>query len=166
MARINMMCLLGVLLGLLCFTVPCLTETERYGVGATMSHQWHWYLTHCYDMVHDRFLVFAPVAFFLGVALAFVTPLGGIGMALGIVSLYWSIHPQFDTSTLLLPRGVTIVFNWGPAFYIGILAAIVTLVSFAFPIGPGYSEMYRPWPLCRGHLKERLLVWGRGKKSA
>ncbi len=115
-------------------------------------------------MIHDRYLVFAPIAFFVGVALAFVTPLGGIGMALGIVSLYRSIHPQFDTSTWLLPHGITVVFNWGAAFYIGILATIVTLVSFVFPIGPGYSEMYLPRPQGRGNLKERLLVWGRGKK--
>ena len=150
------MCLLGVLLGLLCLTVPVLTESNEIG----NSNQW--YLTHCLDMLHDRYLLFAPIAFFAGVALAVVTPLGGIGMALGMVSLYNRIHPQFDTSTLSLPHGSIIVFHWGAAFYLGVLATIVTLVSFFFPIGPGYSEMYRPWPLSRGHLKKRLLVWGRG----
>jgi hypothetical protein len=160
-----MMSLLGVLLGLVCLTVPCLTETNidvKYKTHAIIS-TYHWSLSHCYDMTHYRYLVFAPLAFFVGVALAFVTPLGGIGMALGIVSLYSSIYHQMESSSLSFGPTIS-VFHWGAAFYIGILAAIVTLGSFVFPLGPGYSEMYRPWPHARSNLKERLFVWGRGDK--
>jgi hypothetical protein len=120
---------------------------------------------HQYMTTH-RFvnLVLAPIAFFLGVALAFVTPLGGVGMASGMIGYYYGLSPQFDTSGFLFPEGITIAFHWGAAFYIGILATLVTIVSFVFPTGPGYSEMYSPWPQGRGNLKERLLVWGRGRK--
>ena len=159
MVRINMMCLLGVLLGLLCLTVPVLTETITLKfTGAAIEY--HQYMT------TDRFvsLVLAPIAFFLGVALAFVTPLGGVGMASGMIGYYYGLSPQFDTSWILYPAGITITFHWGAAFYIGILATVVTLVSFVFPIGPGYSEMYLPRPQGRGDLKKRLLVWGRGRK--
>jgi len=158
-----MMSLLGVLLGLLCLIVPCLTETNMSNTHVITSTH-HWYLSHCYDMTHYRYLAFAPFAFFVGVALAFVTPLGGIGMALGIVNLYNSIHPQIEASWLRFGPSVT-TYYWGAAFYIGILASVVTMASFVFPIGPGYSEMYRPWPQARGNLKERLLVWGTGNKS-
>jgi hypothetical protein len=157
--RINMMCLLGVLLGLLCLTVPVLTETTTLRfTGAAIEH--HQYMT-THQYVN---LVFAPIAFFLGVALAFVTPLGGVGTASGMIGYYYGLSPKFDTSGFLFPAGITMAYHWGAAFYIGILATIVTLVSFVFPIGPGYSEMYSPWPQGRGNLKERLLVWGRGRK--
>lgn len=158
-----MMSLLGVLLGLLCLIVPCLTETDMYKTHVIISTH-HWYLFHCSDLLHvHRYLLFAPLAFFVGVALAFVTPLGGIGMALGIVSLYSSLHHTMETSLIRFGPVVT-WYDWGPAFYIGILAAVVTLSSYFLPIGPGYSEMYRPWPRARGNLKERLFVWGRGNK--
>jgi hypothetical protein len=153
------MCLLGVLLCFLCLTVPALTltGTRTYGgiVDVKESNQY---------MTTDRFanLVLPSIVFFLGFALAFVTPLGGVGMALGMIGYYYGPSPQFNPGWSI-PYPIVLTFHWGPAFYIGILAAIVTLASFVFPIGPGYSEMYRPWPLRRGHLKERLLVWGRSK---
>lgn len=170
-----MMCLLGVLLGLLCLAVPCLTMTMHYdGPGIPGTMKYHLYMsttefvgTHTYPpIIQFADFVLAAIAFFLGVALASVTPLGGVSMALGMIDYYRVLSSKFDAFRDSFGGAGRIVtsIDWGAAFYIGILATFVTLLSFVFPVGPGYSEMYLPRPQGRGNLKERLLVWDRGKK--
>lgn len=175
--RINIICLLGVLLGCLCLALPALTVTMGYNhLGHSGTMEYHLYMTSSRfvgvwtdpPMIPSLDYASVFVVFFVGVALAVVTPLGGVGMATGIFGYYLLLISRFDTmrSTFAGPGPWIIVtsIDWGAAFYIGILAAIVTLLSFFFPMGPGYSEMYTHWPLHRGHLRERLLVWGRSNK--
>jgi hypothetical protein len=173
--RINIMCLLGVLLGFLCLALPALTETMAYNhLGHSGTMEYHLYMSSSRfvgvwtdpPLIPSLDYAFVVVVFFVGVALAAITPLGGVSMAIGIFGYYLLLNSRFDTmrSTFAGPGRIVTSIDWGAAFYIGTLATVVTLLSFVFPAGPGYSVMYSPWPLRRGHLKERLLVWGKGKK--
>ncbi|MEM0342738.1 MAG: hypothetical protein QXU73_00585 [Thermoplasmata archaeon] len=109
----------------------------------------------------------AFIAFFGGTVLAFGTPLGGVGMAAGLLQYYFALRNEFDVIAARLshPEVFVTSVGWDAALYIGVLATALVLVSAVLPVGPGYSEMYAPWPFRRWRLKERLLVWGRFSKS-
>ena len=169
------MCLLGVILGFLCLALPALTVTMNYNhLGYSGAMEYHLYMSSSRfvevwtdpPVIPSLDYASVVVVFFVGVALAAITPLGGVSMATGIFGYYLLLNSRFDAmrSTFAHPGSFVNSVEWGAAFYIGILATVVTLLSIVFPVGPGYSDMYSPWPLRRGHLKERLLVWGKGKK--
>lgn len=88
-------------------------------------------------------------------------------MAAGLVEYYIALGDEFDAIAARLSHLEVVVTSvgWDAAFYIGVLATVLVLVSAVLPVGPGYSEMYAPWPFRRWRLKERLLVWGRSSKS-
>ena len=176
--RVNLLCVLGALIGLMCVAVPILTlTTHYYRLGQTGSMEYHLYMS-ASEFVNVHFdpppiesadFLVALVVFFGGVALAFVTPLGGVGMAVGIVGYYGVLSSKFDAMRSAFSWGhpgvIVTSIHWGAAFYVGILATVVVLVSSILPLGPGYSEMHKPWPFGRRCVKERLLVWGRLRKS-
>ena len=90
-----------------------------------------------------------------------------MSMALGVVSLYSSIRPQIRTivmGSLPYGSGQGLGYQWGAAFYLGILAASLVLLSIAFPFGPGYSNVRSPWHLNHCSWKARLLVCGRSRE--
>jgi len=157
--RINVTCLVGAAFGLACFAVPSLVVTFPFG-----GSEYH-YMFDTWDQTSRYFLIFAPAALLVGSVVAIVTPAGGIGMALGIVSFYSSIRPQIQTIAMAsLPYGQGVGYQWGAAFYLGILAASLVLLSIVFPFGPGYTNVMSEWHRTRGSWKARLLVWGRGKR--
>lgn len=156
-----MTCLVGAALGLVCFAVPSIVVVFPSG------YQEYHYMFDTWDQNSRYFLIFAPVALFIGSAVAVVTPIGGMSMALGVVSFYSSIRPQIQTIVMgFFPHGSEpgLGYQWGAAFYVGILATSLVLLSIVFPFGPGHSNVRSPWHHNHCSWKGRLLVWGRGRE--
>lgn len=178
MVRVNVLCLAGGLLGILCLAVPLMTVTMTNWVLAYPpaieygSQQSQEYMTsavflgnHVRLTMESLDLVLAPVLFLLGTLIAFVTPLGGALMATGMVDYSLVVGTGTFQRAFEGPETSFASVHWEAAFYIGILAAVVVLVSIIMPLGPGYSGVNNPWPFKGLPVKERLLVWTRGKKA-
>lgn len=174
--RVNLLCLLGACLGLVCLAFPLLTVTftdyHRPGAPTTervlymSSNQLAGTWMDPPILQHADWLI-AFIAFFGGALLAFGTPLGGAGMAAGLLEYYIALGDEFDAIAARLSHLSFVVTSvgWDAAFYMGILATALVLMSAILPVGPGYSEMYEKWPFRGWHLRKRLLVWGiRGRK--
>lgn len=174
--RVNLLCILGACLGIVCLAFPILTVTmvEYHGPLTLTTER---VLSMSSNQLADTSMdppilqyaewLMAFVAFFGGTLLAFGTPLGSVGMAAGLLGYYLALGSEFDAvaDRLSHPGVVVTSVGWDAAFYIGILATALVLVSAVLPVGPGYSEMYNTWPFRRWRLKERLLVWGRFSPS-
>ncbi len=178
--RINGVCLLGAILGIVSLTVPCVAVTIEHSSlfsngRITYSHLFLYLTSSAFTgpeadlgnlmtKAPPEFLL-APTAFLLGIALSLITPLGGLSMALGMVE-YGRIVGSNDFNAMFASTGSAATsIHWGAALYIGILATILVLLSVLLPFGPGHTSIRDVLSFNRNHLKERLLVWGRDTKS-
>ena len=140
MARVNLLCLAGALLGLITVFLPWMSVIEAVEVDGVMTYPVReWDLL---DMVFGYWdkdsLIYNNLMIFIfvmlvggGLAASFATPLGGAVELAGVVLL--SIKAEQD---LVLTE-----FGWG--LRLGALFSIIVLVSFFVPVAYGYVQ--RPY---------------------
>jgi len=155
--KFNVLSLAGGVLGLLCLAIPWLIYTVT--VPNAVVHQ-PLYLEDCPTVLWGVRLVFAPLAFFLGAALALVTPFGGVVMSAGMLDLYLAANSSIKTA---YTKGLdpSYSYSWGPAFYVGVIATVIASVSIFLPIGLSYSHGRASWANDTESILDRILVWRR-----
>ena len=147
--RVNMLCLAGALLALVAMGLPWFThQTVSAQPSVTL------YESHNLFMVLDQSFgteaMLAGIVFICGTAVAFVTPLGGIGQAFGALWFWQTRHLIVGT---LATSGWIDRNYFDSGFYLGIIASAIVLASMFVPLGMGYI-------LRRKTLLSRLIIWG------
>lgn len=147
--RLNALCLAGALLALVAIGLPWFTHQTISSQPLVTQNE-----SHSLYMVLDQSFgieaMLAALIFLGGTALAFVTPLGGIAQAIGVL---WFFQTRYlIVGTLLTPGWIDRNY-FDSGFYVAIVATGLVLVSMFLPLGIGYI-------LRRKTLAGRLVVWG------
>lgn len=110
-----------------------------------------------------RDLMYAAVVFIIGSVVAVLTPFGGIGQLAGIVVFGLKLK---DSLSYIIPMPRIILqpgFRWeyshslGPYFYLAIVAATLTIASFAVSVRFDHSGRYWFKTSLGMPIRERLL---------
>jgi len=115
-------------------------------------------LTDFFSGFNDIELVIAPAMFLLGTILAFVTPLGSILMAAGMLDFYVEMHGHIGE---LIYKHPVVTYAWGYAIYFGIAASHLGVASLACPLRASLSGAGVSWNTNRKPMIGRILVWSR-----
>jgi len=152
--RINVLCIVGAMVGVSCLLTTWALVTETPPGWPTNTHSkgagvepLSWSLVDALASTLDPFsnaygdaeIVAFSALFIIGTALAFITPLGGAPQLAGVLGFYSS------------SAGNLFVSEFAAGFAIAALAAVIVLASIAIPLGVGYDAR----PLS---LRARLLT--------
>jgi len=165
--QVNVVGLAAAGLGILCLVLPAVIYTvdlsynnpsyledgQGYRIGVHLTDIWTGL-----DNVRLVLTPLAPAMFLLGIVLAFVSPLGGIVMAAGMLDFYLETHGYIGEWIYKHP---TVTYAWGPAFYVGIAASVIGVASFAYPVRVCFSGAGVCWTAGRKSILNRILVWDR-----
>lgn len=147
--RVNMLCLAGALLALVAMGLPWFTHQTVSAQPSITQYDSH-NLFMVLDQSFGTEAMLAGIVFICGTAVAFVTPLGGIGQAFGALWFWQTRHLIVGT---LATSGWIDRNYFDSGFYIGIVASAIVLASMFVPLGIGYI-------LRRKTLLSRLIIWG------
>jgi hypothetical protein len=147
--RVNMLCLAGALLALVAMGVPWFTHQTISAQPSVTQYDSH-SLFMVFDQSFGPEAVLAAIVFICGTAVAFVTPLGGIGQVFGALWFWQTRHLIVGT---LATSGWIDRNYFDSGFYLGIVASGMVLASMFVPLGIGYI-------LRRKTLLSRLIIWG------
>ncbi|OGS42389.1 MAG: hypothetical protein A3K67_00530 [Euryarchaeota archaeon RBG_16_62_10] len=140
MARVNLLCVAGALLGLMALFLPWLFVVEPVSSGGGVYYpvrEWDFIdLAMGYwdpdSLIFENLMLFVFAMVFLGGFVAsFATPLGGAVQLAGVILI--SLEAEQD---LILDE-----FGWG--LRLAALFSIIVLVSFFVPVSAGYVQ--RPY---------------------
>jgi len=143
--RINLLAIVGGLLGVICILLPWTVAQVESPFGDSSSER---ILT---DFIHegDSAFTFAIVLFLLGSALALITPLGGVGQFFGWLIFLAAILEDIGTEQTAL---ADITVSLGLGFGVGLVALALVFVSMIKPMGPGHAQT-------PNDLRGRFLTW-------
>jgi len=135
----NVLCLLGAIIGVVAIFLAWLTMSAMgFSVDAD--------LTDALDMPSSELGYTAAILFIVGSVMAFLTSIGFIIQLAGVAAWYvW----YADTY-----QGMGSVVDLGVGFYLGVVSAVIVLISIVKPMGPGMKGPYT--------LKQRLMTFTRG----
>jgi len=143
--RVNLVCLVGAVLGAFSVTLEWLTQhidRGRYEAPLTL----HFDLMGMIGSgLTDEFLVIASGLFLAGTLIAFISPTGGFLQLGGLVLFFGKVVPALVSDS-----------NIGLGAIFGIVSAILVLYSLSNPVGVGISQAHAG---SRGNF---LTVVGRG----
>ena len=169
--RVNIVCLAGAILGIVCVFLPWAVVTLSFVIGG-QAHVSRTLGIAPVDFFNNTLdpdllgLMYAAILFTIGSAVAILTPFGGTGQLAGIAFFGLKLK---DFLRYLIPMPMTmptVGVGWkysssfGPWFYLGILAAMLTLASFAVSVRFDSSSKYRLKASLRMPIRERLLSIG------
>jgi len=154
--QLNIIAIAAAVLGVFSLTIPVISNTYSHIDPRMIIFNDEPDLMRFLDGYGEVKLVFAPVAFLVGVILSFFTPLGGVPMALGIIDFYVRMHGHLDTH---VTEYFTVTSDWGPGFYVGIGAASLAIASILLPIYLELSADNVVVSLQRELTPRRLCVW-------
>lgn len=169
--RVNLVCLAGAILGIACVFLPWAVVTESL-VGDSQAHVVRTVNIAPVDLLDISlypdfaYLMYAAILFAIGSAVAAFTPFGGISQLAGIVifdlELKDSLPHLLPISTIIPKPGFTSEYSssFGPYIYLAILAATLTLASFAVSVRIDVSREIRPKASLSMPIRERLLAIG------
>lgn len=152
--RLNLLALVGGIVGLACVFLPWMTyayevdmvpPVEKHPFNLLNFLTTEWFL----GSVEGLIFVIVALTYLAGAIASLLTPVGGLAQ--------FAASVIFAANVVSHPESSEDYFDVG--FYAGIGAAIVVLVSFAFPVGVGWRGKGVP-------EKERLFVWHLPARSA
>ncbi|MDD1747461.1 MAG: hypothetical protein LUQ16_06845 [Methanomassiliicoccales archaeon] len=143
--KINLLAIVGGLLGVMCILLPWTVTHIESPFGDTSSEM---IMT---DFIHegDSAFTFAIVLFLLGSALALITPLGGVGQFFGWLIFLAAIIDDLGTEHTAI---ADITVSLGLGFGVGLVALALVFVSMIKPTGPGHTQ-------ATNDGRERFLTW-------
>ncbi len=159
--RVNILCLAGAALALICLALPWGIETNHeatpdYPAGYDFHTQLR--LTDPINFEGDAHLTSILMIVILGGVISAISPLGGFVQLLGVMS--YVAHMGRYTEALSVPiPWITAHFSYGGGFYLAIFAVLVTLLSTMIPFGIRGFSLYNPISGERPTIRQRLLVW-------
>jgi len=153
--RVNVCCLIGAVVALLCLALPWSTSAWEPG-----SYKEHFYLS---DKVYTAVggeprLIITMIVLIVGGVASLFTPLGGFVQFLAVANYLRELGPRIGTVPMTGPQVVHFYFDIG--FYLAIWSTLLTLLSATVPFGFGYSGLYSPFSKRTLSWKHRLLVFG------
>jgi hypothetical protein len=151
--RVNVLCLVGATIGLASILLPWAgTRAGPFLYEENAFVVWIWNLVQDLVSVPDLYVAF--LLFLGGTILAFLTSVGGIFQAIGLIGFYLEeIDRQASLGQHSSYEGQ---FAFG--FYFAILSSALVLASIVKPLGIGFDEPLKSW---RSRLK---VITGIGSK--
>lgn len=169
--RVNVLCLAGAILSLACcllaWTVSHAHTTKmgteeieltapEFALGSTWADTYHSYLQ---QIPSWGSVVLGAQVFLIGIALSFVTPLGGFAQLAGIVLFRVSINDYVGSKQGVGPGIVSVSTSVNFAFYLSAVGALVVIMSLFFQFSPDFHRSTTK-------LKDRLLVYSMFRPQA